>query len=120
VSAGGTDEVVRNPAAWRQGGMRASRLSTLSLMLLAALLPSCAVRDEFPMMDPQTGRQVTCRSGPYWYDEGLPQVRIALQCIHACERYGFLVVPPTRYREPPLPQAPDADVKPHIPKECLP
>lgn len=61
------------------------------MLLIAAVtvISGCAVRDDFPMRNPGTGQEVMCHSGTYTFEEGAPQMRIADQCIHACERYGF-------------------------------
>ena len=73
------------------------------------------------MRNAETGQEVVCYSGRYWFDEGVPQLRIAEQCMRACARYGFERVTDHPYvpkKYPPL--APDEDVKPFIPDACLP
>jgi hypothetical protein len=72
------------------------------------------------MRDPETGQEVMCKSGEYWIEEGLPQLRIAMQCIHACEMQGFRQFTGNPYADAPHPKAPDDDVKPYIPAPCLP
>ena len=77
------------------------------------------MRDHFPMRNEATGETVTCYSGYYTFEEGAPQVRIAEQCISACERYGFRRVSVNDYYRP-NPRPPDEDVKSYIPRQCLP
>jgi phage/plasmid primase-like uncharacterized protein len=89
-------------------------LGTTSVVLVA-----CAQRDHFPMDNPKTGQQVACVSGDYSFGEGLPQVRIAEQCMRACARYGFKLTD-RLYADRIRPAAPDDDVKPYIPEACLP
>jgi hypothetical protein len=85
------------------------------LLLLSAT--ACAHRDHYPMRNPATGEEVTCYT-PY-YSFGLPEMRTAEQCIHACERYGFEYQRSNQYYKP-APKAPDEDVKPYVPAACLP
>lgn len=89
-------------------------------LLLVSFLSGCATQDRFPMKDEKTGRQVVCKSGKYWMEEGMPQMRIALECIHACERYGFRLFTGNPNTDRPDPRAPEEDVTPQIPMECLP
>ena len=72
------------------------------------------------MRNPDTGQEVVCYSGWYSFEEGGPEVRIAEQCIDACNRYGFLLFTGNRYADHPHPHDPDEDVKPFIPAPCLP
>jgi hypothetical protein len=96
--------------------------SKRSVFLFAAVtaISGCAVRDDFPMRNPATGQEVVCHSGEYRFEEGAPQMRIAMQCIHACERYEFRSFTGNPYADEPHPQAPDSDVVPFIPQACLP
>ncbi len=90
------------------------------LVSVAWAAASCSpVRDEFPMRNAATGQQVTCYSGYYWFEEGLPQLRIALQCRSACERHGFVWQGGNEYYKP-NPEVPDEDMKQFIPAACLP
>ena len=77
------------------------------------------VRDEFPMRNPTTGQQVTCYSGEYWYEESGEAYDVSLQCMSACERYGFVWQGGNEYYKP-NPKAPDEDMKQFIPAACLP
>jgi hypothetical protein len=90
------------------------------VLLAGGSLAGCAVRDDFPMRHPVTGAEVMCHSGEYWFEEGAPQLRIAEQCIHACERYGFRRFTGNPYADAPQPRAPDEDLVPSIPSACLP
>jgi hypothetical protein len=82
------------------------------------------------MHNQTTGEEVVCYTSYYRFEPGLPHLRIALQCIHACERHGFEHVgaETTRYGSAPAqtsryegePILPDEDVKPYIPTACLP
>ncbi len=93
----------------------------LKTVLIAFLCASgCGARDEFPMHNPTTGQDIVCRSGRYWFDEGLPQARIGAECIHACERYGFKRQTGNPYADAAQPRQPDDDVRPEIPAVCLP
>jgi hypothetical protein len=85
----------------------------------ALLLSACAVRDSFPMRNPDTGQEITCHSGWYVIEEGVPQMRIATQCIRACERYGFRRFTGNPYADQPHPAAPDDAMRPEIPIACL-
>jgi hypothetical protein len=97
------------------------RLQVWVLVFLAGgMVAGCAVHDNFPMRNPETGQEVTCQSGEYWIEEGSPQVRIATQCIQACERHGFRRFTGNPYADAPHPKAPDSDVLPFIPSSCLP
>lgn len=78
------------------------------------------MRDDFLMRNPATGEEVVCHSGEYTFEEGAPQMRIAEQCLHACERYGFRQLTGNPYDDAPNPGVPDTDVVPFIPKACLP
>jgi hypothetical protein len=77
------------------------------------------VRDHFPMRNPATGQEVTCYSGEYWYEESSYDLKIAEQCISACERYRFRRVSVNDYYKP-NPKIPDEDMKQFIPAACLP
>ena len=90
-----------------------------ALMALSTAACGGPVRDEFPMRNPTTGQEVTCYSGYYWFEEGLPQLRIADQCTNACERYGFVWQGGNEYYKP-NPKVPDEDMKQFIPAACLP
>jgi hypothetical protein len=88
------------------------------LTVLSGAVCGCAMRDHFPMKNAATGQAVTCYSGYYRFEEGVPQYRIAEQCMHACERFGFKWIGANEYyRLDPKP--PDADVIPFIPPACL-
>lgn len=91
--------------------------TALAIMLTLAV-SGCGTRDHFPMKNPATGQEVICHSGWYFGEEGAPQVRIAMQCIRSCNQYGFYRIVEGRY-ESLDPHAPDEDVKPSIPSECL-
>ena len=71
------------------------------------------------MRNPETGHEAMCESGEYWLEEGAPQIRIAMQCIHACEAHGYTRVTGNPYADAPHPAIPDDDVKKFIPAECL-
>jgi hypothetical protein len=90
----------------------------LWMCFLVLVTSGCAHRDQFPMLNSSTGEHVVCYSGPYWFDEGLPQMRVATQCLQACARYGFtsLAANPNSI----APRDPDDDVKPFIPTTCMP
>jgi hypothetical protein len=83
------------------------------------MLAGCTVQSYFPMRNPETGAEVMCRSGKFWIEEGAPQMRIAIQCFHACEMHGFRRHTGNPYSDTPHPKAPDEDVKPYIPAPCL-
>ena len=89
-----------------------------ALCLLSAL-SACSTRDDFPMRN-EAGGQVMCHSGYYSFEEGLPQARIAMQCIAACEMYGYRRFTGNPHADTPHPGKPDSDVVPEIPRECLP
>jgi hypothetical protein len=69
------------------------------------------------MRNPSTGQEATCYTPYYYFMPSLRDLRIAGQCIHACELQDF------RETEGPAtiphPRAPDADVRPFIPEVCL-
>jgi hypothetical protein len=91
-----------------------------ALLLLSVGIQGCAHRDDFPMRNPANGQEVLCQSGEYWFDEGMPQMRVAEQCIRACERYGFRRFTGNPYADAPHPQNPDKDIMPFVPPACLP
>ena len=90
-----------------------------ALMALSTAACGGPVRDHFPMKNPTTGQELTCYSGEYWYEESVEAYDIAVQCIHACERYGFRRGSVNDYYNP-NPKAPDEDMKQFIPAACLP
>ena len=98
-----------------------ARKSVLLIPLIALLASACIfarpVRDHFPMKNPTTGQEVTCYSGEYWYEESGEAYDIAVQCISACERYGFVWQGGNEYYKP---RTPDEDKKQFIPAACLP
>jgi len=97
------------------------RLSALTLISVATILiAGCATRDDFPMRNPETGQEVTCHSGEYWIEEGVPQMRIATQCLQACAMHGFRRNTGNPYADNIQPKAPDDEMKPYIPAACLP
>ncbi|ASG21651.1 hypothetical protein [Nitrospirillum viridazoti] len=100
--------------------MEISKQVAFALLSGVLFAGGCAHRDEFPLRNPQTGQAVTCRSGPYRFEEGAPQLRIADQCLRACARYGFRSHTGNPYADAIAPATPDDDVRPFIPKECLP
>ncbi|TWB09178.1 hypothetical protein FBZ89_1468 [Nitrospirillum amazonense] len=83
------------------------------------MVSGCAHHDEFHLRNAKTGQTVTCRSGGYRFEEGEAQFRIADQCMRACARYGFWPYGAHPYGGV-TPRTPDDDVRPFIPKECLP
>ena len=94
------------------------RFAMPTLMALVLFLAGCpAHRDSFTMRNPTTGQEVMCYSGYYTLYEGAPQIRIADQCIHACERYGFKRLN-TYESEKPEPRTPDEEMREYIPAAC--
>ena len=108
--------VFRSMAHKSRAVIRCGHLFALMALSTAACGP---VRDHFPMKNSTTGQEVTCYSGYYWFEEGLPEYKIAEQCISACERYGFRRVSVNDYYKPNA-KAPDTDMKQFIPAACLP
>ena len=95
------------------------RLKSIALVG-TMLISGCGTRDEFPMHNPATGQDVVCHSGRYGFEEGLPQMRIAIQCIQACKQYGYRRTTGNPYADAPNPNAPDSDVRQEIPPQCQP
>ena len=95
-------------------------LTPLLCVPLLGTLTGCHNQDHFAMQNRETGQQVVCHSGEYWFAEGLPQIRIAEQCLQACARYGFKLQTVNPYAADITPKAPDEDVKKDIPSACLP
>lgn len=97
-----------------------TRAYALIAILPAFFLTGCGTRDHFPMHNPETGLDVVCYSGEYTFEEGLPQMRVALACIHACEMKGYRQQTGNPYTDAPAPAPPPEDLKSEIPKACWP
>jgi hypothetical protein len=82
----------------------------------------CAQVTEYPLVKPGVNGQIVCLSGYYPVGEelGPDQIRIKNQCFSACARYGYHQIVYDRAPPATEPKAPDEDVIPFIPKECLP
>jgi hypothetical protein len=63
----------------------AKNSARLAFVSSSILLVACGTIDHFPMRNPITGENVTCRSGEYWIEESSFDVDVATSCIHAAK-----------------------------------
>jgi hypothetical protein len=97
-----------------------TRAAALIALLSLFALTGCGHRDAFPMHNDETGQDVVCHSGEYWIEEGMPQMRVTLACLHACEMKGYRRHTGNPYADEPHPAPPPDDLKPEIPQACWP
>ncbi len=89
------------------------------ILLIVLLITACeGHRDNFPMRNPITNEAVNCESGPYWFDEGAPQLEIAQACIHACELHGYRRYTGNLHTDKPRPQVANKYMQFKIPAQC--
>jgi len=94
------------------------KVAIVSCMFLLGL-SACVRPDDLQMRNPDTGDEITCESGGYWFEQEVPDSEIASQCVQACARYGYKLMTNEGVSLDTPPHAPDEDVKEFIPSQCL-
>lgn len=92
-------------------------LKTARLFIgVCATLGGCYAWDEYVMHNPQTGEDIVCAGGKYYFEEGAPEMELAGACIRACAKQGFELTKGPRYDKPR--GSPPKDLASAVPLRC--